>query len=81
MPDRHRTRAQERADEIDISPTALLAQIEALTAERDAAVATADEYLGASSANGPSSRTSSDGPARSGCATSASPARTSSARS
>src|SRR6476646_9585757 len=47
MPDRHRTRAQERADEIDISPTALLAQIEALTAERDAAVATGDEYLGA----------------------------------
>ena len=47
MPDRHRTRAQERADEIDISPTTLLAQIEALTAERDAAVATGDEYLGA----------------------------------
>ena len=40
MPDRHRTRAQERADEIDISPTALLAQIEALTAERDEARAT-----------------------------------------
>ena len=50
MPERHRThrtRAQERADEIDVSPTALLAQIEALTAERDAAVATGDEYLGA----------------------------------
>ena len=45
MPERHRTRAQERADEIDISPTALLAQIEAVTAERDAAVATGDEYL------------------------------------
>ena len=47
MPDRHRTRAQERADEIDISPTTLLAQIETLTAERDAALATGDEYLGA----------------------------------
>ena len=47
MPDAPRTRAQERADEIDISPTALLAQIEALTAERDTAVATGDEYLGA----------------------------------
>ena len=47
MPDRRRTRAQERADEIDISPSTLLAQIEALTAERDAAVATGDEYLGA----------------------------------
>jgi len=43
----HRTRAQERADEIDVSPTALVAQIEALTAERDAAVGIADEYLGA----------------------------------
>ena len=47
MPDRHRTRAQERADEIDISPSTLLAQIETLTAERDAALATGDEYLGA----------------------------------
>jgi molecular chaperone GrpE len=47
MPDRRRTRAQERADEIDISPTALVAQIEALTAERDAAQQTADDYLGA----------------------------------
>ena len=37
MPDRHRTRAQQRADDIDISPTALVAQIEALTAERDEA--------------------------------------------
>ena len=46
MPDRkHATRAEERAAEIDISPTALLAQIETLTAERDAARATADEYL------------------------------------
>ena len=47
MPDRRRTRAQERADEIDVSPTALVAQIDALTAERDAALQTADEYLGA----------------------------------
>src|SRR3954462_14739411 len=47
MPDRHRTRAQERAEEIDVSPTALVAQIEALTAERDTAVQTGDEYLAA----------------------------------
>ena len=47
MPDRHRTRAQQRADDIDISPTALVAQIEALTAERDEARTTADDYLGA----------------------------------
>ena len=48
MPDpRQRTRAEERADEIDISPAALLPQIEALTAERDEAMRTADEYLSA----------------------------------
>jgi molecular chaperone GrpE len=47
MPDRHRTRAQERADEIDISPSALLAQIETLTGERDVAARAADEYLSA----------------------------------
>src|SRR6187401_2972979 len=41
----HRTRAQQRADEIDVSPTALVAQIEALTAENEAARAQADEYL------------------------------------
>src|SRR6476619_3250900 len=40
-----RTRAQARADEIDISPTKLLADIEALTGERDAAQKKADEYL------------------------------------
>jgi molecular chaperone GrpE len=40
-----RTRAQERADEIDISPTKLLADIEALTGERDAALQKAEEYL------------------------------------
>ncbi len=43
---RHRrTRAEERMAEIDISPTALLAQVETLTAERDAALARADEHL------------------------------------
>ena len=40
-----RTRAQERADEIDISPTKLLADIEQLKAELEAARAKADEYL------------------------------------
>jgi molecular chaperone GrpE len=43
----HRTRAQERADEIDISPTKLLADIDALKTEADAARLQADEYLGA----------------------------------
>jgi molecular chaperone GrpE len=48
MPDqRQRTRAEERADEIDISPTALIGQIEILTGERDDATRTADEYLSA----------------------------------
>jgi len=41
----HRTRAQERADEIDISPTRLLEEIELLARERDEALAKADEYL------------------------------------
>ena len=45
MPDRHRTRAQERTDDVDISPSALVAQIETLTGERDDARRTADEYL------------------------------------
>jgi molecular chaperone GrpE len=40
-----RTRAQERADEIDISPTKLLADIETITGERDAALQKAEEYL------------------------------------
>ncbi|MFL5725129.1 MAG: nucleotide exchange factor GrpE [Chloroflexota bacterium] len=40
-----RTRAQERADEIDISPTKLLAEIDALKGERDAAQGKAEEYL------------------------------------
>jgi molecular chaperone GrpE len=54
MPERRRTRAQERTDDIDISASALTAQIEALTGERDEARKTADEarqtaddYLGA----------------------------------
>ena len=41
----HRTRAQERADEIDISPTRLLADIERLTGELETARRQADEYL------------------------------------
>ena len=41
----HRTRAQERADEVDISPTKLLADIEGLRTELGAARAQAEEYL------------------------------------
>jgi molecular chaperone GrpE len=41
----HRTRADERIAEIDISPTKLLADIEQLTKERDEALGKADEYL------------------------------------
>ena len=48
MPERqHRTRAQERADQIDVSATTLVAQIETLTNERDAATKVAEEYLAA----------------------------------
>lgn len=50
----HRTRAQERIDEIDLSPARLVEQIEKLTAEldatakeRDATAKERDEYLGA----------------------------------
>jgi molecular chaperone GrpE len=43
----HRTRAQQRADEIDISPTTLLAEIERLAAESSAARTQSDEYLAA----------------------------------
>jgi molecular chaperone GrpE len=43
----HRTRAEERADEIDISPTKLLADLEALQAEAGAARTQAEEYLAA----------------------------------
>ena len=42
----HRTRAQERADEVDISPTKLLAEIEQLKADNETARRQADEYLG-----------------------------------
>jgi len=42
-----RSRAHERAAEIDISPTKLLAEIERLTGERDAALAERDEFLAA----------------------------------
>jgi molecular chaperone GrpE len=45
MPDRPKTRAQERTDDIDISPSALTGQIETLTGERDDARRTADDYL------------------------------------
>ena len=41
----HRTRAQERIDELDVSPTKLLADIEQLRNELQAATAKADEYL------------------------------------
>jgi len=43
----NKTRAQERADEIDVSPTALLAEIEALKGERDEALGKAEDYLAA----------------------------------
>jgi molecular chaperone GrpE len=45
MPDRRRTRAQERADAIDVSPTALVAQIEQLSGEFEAARKESEEYL------------------------------------
>ena len=41
----HRTRAEERIDDIDISPTKLLADIEQLRGELQATTAKADEYL------------------------------------
>lgn len=47
MPDRRRTRAQERADAIDVSPTALVAQIEKLSGELDTARKEGEEYLAA----------------------------------
>ncbi len=43
----HRTRAQERADEIDVSPTKLLAEIETLRGEVEDARRQAEEYLAA----------------------------------
>ncbi|HEV8282098.1 MAG TPA: nucleotide exchange factor GrpE [Candidatus Limnocylindrales bacterium] len=46
MPDRsHRTRAEERAEEIDIRPTKLLADIEDLRGQLSAVKAQSDEYL------------------------------------
>jgi molecular chaperone GrpE len=41
----HRTRAEERIDEIHVSPTKLLADIEQLRGELQATTAKADEYL------------------------------------
>ncbi len=41
----HRTRAQQRVDELDISPAKLLADLESMRAETDAATSQADEYL------------------------------------
>ncbi len=41
----HRTRAQERIDELDVSPAKLAAEIERLTNELAAAIAKSDEYL------------------------------------
>jgi molecular chaperone GrpE len=43
----HKTRAQQRIDEIDASPATLAADLEAVLAERDDARAKADEYLNA----------------------------------
>jgi molecular chaperone GrpE len=42
-----KTRAQERIDEIDLSPTTLLAQLDELRAEVEAVRVRADEYVGA----------------------------------
>ena len=41
----HRTRAQERIDEIDVSPTKLLADMDKLKSELDEAYKQSDEYL------------------------------------
>ena len=47
MPERRRTRAEERADAIDISPTALLGQIETLQGELEAARTGSEEFVAA----------------------------------
>ncbi len=47
MPERRRTRAQERTDAIDISPTALLGQIETLQKELETARKESEDYLAA----------------------------------
>jgi molecular chaperone GrpE len=44
---RHRTRAEERAEDIDIRPTKLLAEIDGLRAELATASTQADDYLAA----------------------------------
>jgi len=44
---RTKTRAEERIDELDVSPAALATELDEVRAERDAAQAKADEYLGA----------------------------------
>ncbi|HYO44525.1 MAG TPA: nucleotide exchange factor GrpE [Candidatus Limnocylindrales bacterium] len=41
-----KTRAEERIEELDISPAALTEQLEAVTAARDEAIAKVDEYIG-----------------------------------
>lgn len=41
----HKTRAQQRIDELDVSPTRLLAEIDKLTTELDEVKRLADEYL------------------------------------
>ncbi len=46
-PQRTKTRAEERVDELDASPAALAAQLDEVRAEKDAAQAKADEYLSA----------------------------------
>ena len=45
MPEKRRTRAQERADAIDVSPTVLVAQIEKLLGELEVARKESEEYL------------------------------------
>jgi molecular chaperone GrpE len=40
-----KTRAEERIEQIDVSPAALAAQLDLLRAERDEAITRADEYL------------------------------------
>lgn len=45
MTDSRKTRAQERAEEIDVSPTKLLADIDGLRSELETAKRQADEYL------------------------------------
>ena len=42
-----KTRAEERIEELDVSPTALIAELEETKAARDEAAAKADEYLAA----------------------------------